>query len=94
MQLKINSNRTYNLKDKNIKKQAESMEYYNTRVSKTLLDYGITEILFTNISSEEANMQKLKELYSRKWEIELIYRKIKNKLRKKIFQIKRGCKFL
>ena len=89
IQIEINSNRTQNIKDKNIKKQAENMEYYNTRVSKPLLDNGVTEILFTNIASEEANMQKLKELYSMRWEIELNYEKIKNKLRIENFSGKR-----
>ena len=57
------------------------MEYYQTRVSKPLLDNGVTEILFTNIPETEADIHKLKELYNMRWEIELNYEKIKNNLR-------------
>ena len=37
VQLEINSNRTQNIKDKNIKKQALNMEYYQTRISKQVV---------------------------------------------------------
>ena len=89
VQIGINSNRTQNIKDKNIKKQVEQMEYYQTRISKPLLDNGVTEILFTNIPETEADINKLKELYKMRWEIELNYEKIKNKLRIENFSGKR-----
>ena len=81
VQIEINSNRKQNIKDKNIKKQANKMEYYTTRISKPILNTGETEILFTNIPETEANTNKLRELYNMRWEIELNYEKIKNKLR-------------
>jgi len=89
VQLEINSNRTQNIKDKKIKKQALNMEYYQTRISKPLLGNGVTEILFTNITQAEADIHKLKELYKMRWEIELNYEKIKNKLRIENFSGKR-----
>lgn len=89
VQLEINSNRTQNIKDKNIKKQALNMKYYQTRIIKPLLDNGVTEILFTNIPKSEADIHKLKELYKLRWEIELNYEKIKNKLRIENFSGKR-----
>lgn len=89
VQLEINSNRIQNIKDKNIKKQVSNMEYYQTRISKSLLDNGVTEILFTNLTETEVNIHKLKELYKMRWEIELNYEKIKNKLRIENFSGKR-----
>ena len=89
VQLEINSNRTQNINDKNIKKQALNMKYYQTRISKPLLDNNVTEILFTNITESEADIHKLKELYKMRWEIELNYEKIKNKLRIENFSGKR-----
>ena len=89
VQLEINTNRTQNIKDKNIKKQALNLEYYQTRISKPLLDNGVTEILFTNITESEADIHKLKELYKMRWEIELNYEKIKNKIRIENFSGKR-----
>jgi hypothetical protein len=89
VQLEINTNRTQNIKDKNIKKQALHLEYYQTRISKPLLDNGVTEILFTNITESEADIHKLKELYKMRWEIELNYEKIKNKIRIENFSGKR-----
>jgi hypothetical protein len=89
VQLEINSNRTQNINDKNIKKQALNMKYYKTRISKPLLDNNVTEILFTNITESEADIHKLKELYKMRWEIELNYEKIKNKLRIENFSGKR-----
>ena len=77
VQIEINSNRKQNIKDKNIKKQANKMEYYTTRISKPILNTGKTEILFTNIPETEANTNKLRELYNMRWEIELNYEKIK-----------------
>ncbi|AVP56098.1 transposase IS4 family protein [Clostridium tetani] len=50
------------------------------RVLKFELDSGITEILITNIFNEDFIVADFKELYFKRWGIEVKYNEIKNKL--------------
>lgn len=50
------------------------------RVVKVELDTGEEEILITNISKEEINTEKIKQVYFMRWKIESSYDSIKNKL--------------
>ncbi|WP_252232280.1 IS4 family transposase [Clostridium sp. ZBS15] len=50
------------------------------RVIKFKLDSGITEILITNIFDEGFSVADFKELYFKRWAIEVKYNEIKNKL--------------
>lgn len=50
------------------------------RVIKFELDSGITEILVTNLFYEDLSLADFKELYFKRWGIEVKYNEIKNKL--------------
>lgn len=84
LDIKLNSNRIQNIKDKKIKKQAKEMKILHRRFVNHKLRTSkkkITdETLLTNLPSDVASYDDLKYLYNDRWEIELNYEKIKNKL--------------
>lgn len=66
------------------KDQVIEVKYKNTllkmRVLKFPLNSGITETLITNIFDEDFSVADFKELYFKRWGIEVKYNEIKNKL--------------
>lgn len=65
--------------DQIIKIQANG-KTINLRVVRFILDSGIEEILVTNLLEDDISIQEFKELYFKRWGIELKYRELKNKL--------------
>ena len=84
LDIKLNSNRIQNIKDENLKLQAKNMKIISKRfVNHELKDCEgkkSNETLLTNLPPEIASYEELKNLYNDRWEIELNYEKIKNKL--------------
>jgi hypothetical protein len=50
------------------------------RVARLMLDSGIEEILITNLSRDEFTVADLKELYFKRWGVEVKYNEVKNRL--------------
>jgi len=67
-------------KDEDIQVVDEKGNIINIRVARFMLDSDIEEILVTNLSREEFNVDDLKVLYFRRWSIEVKFGEIKNKL--------------
>lgn len=65
--------------DQIIKIQANG-KTINLRVVRFILDSGIEEILVTNLLEDDISIQEFKELYFKRWGIELKYRELKSKL--------------
>ena len=76
----LTKSRIKDIKDPEIKKIAEIKEEIKVRIVKVTLDTGETEILLTNIPKEQIDTNKMKEVYFLRWNIELSYDKLKNKL--------------
>ena len=55
-------------------------KYYNIRVVKIMLDSGIEEILVSSLLGEDFTKADFKEIYFKRWGIEVKYGIIKNKL--------------
>lgn len=81
LDIKLTNNRTQNIKDETLLKQIENKEY----ISRRFVNYKTTDkttiTLLTNLSPEFASLTELKELYTIRWQIEINYDKMKNKLR-------------
>ena len=76
----LTSSRKKNIQDENLKELANQLKELKVRIVKVKLDSGEAEILLTNISKEEINTEKMKEIYFKRWNIEKAYDVIKNKL--------------
>lgn len=77
VKIELTANRMNQLK-KNLK--TSYPKEISVRVVKVKLDTGEEEILITNISKEEINTEKMKQVYFMRWKIESSYDIIKNKL--------------
>lgn len=84
LDIKLNSNRICNIKNEEILKQANEMKNIRRRFVNHKLKSANNKIndetLLTNLPPERVSYDELKELYNNRWEIELNYEKIKNKL--------------
>lgn len=69
VEIKLNSSRTQNIKNKELKEKAEKITHLNLRILNIPLETGETETLITNLPPETANPQELKELYGERWQI-------------------------
>jgi hypothetical protein len=54
-------------------------EFVNVRVLRFILDSGEEEVLITNVSNKSLNAQDFKELYFKRWGIEVKYDELKNR---------------
>lgn len=71
--------KTANEEDQIIKTKFNG-EFLTIRVLKFILDSGVEEILLTNIIDENLGIKEFKELYFKRWSIEVKYDELKNKL--------------
>lgn len=69
------------IKDRKIKQKAKEMKRIKIRIVKVKLKTGETEILATNVSNNEFNTNELKNIYSKRWNIETGFDKLKNLIR-------------
>lgn len=65
------------ISDKKIRKFAEEMGRLKIRIVKVKLKTGEIEILATNLNENEFTKEELKELYAKRWTIEIGYDKLK-----------------
>lgn len=77
-------NRRQNIKDKNILKDVKKLPYIQTRVAKIPIinQEGNKDemVLLTNLTENQANIFELGGLYAKRWEIEVNYDRLKNKM--------------
>lgn len=76
----INNDRKKDIREEDLKELAKELKEVKVRVIKIKLESGETEILLTNVSKEEIDKEKMKEVYFKRWNIEKSYDVIKNKL--------------
>ena len=62
------------------KEIAKKMGRYKFRIVEITLENGTKEILATNLSPEEFNIEELKELYGQRWSIETGFKKLKSQV--------------
>ena len=80
IQINITNNRIKDFEDKNLQKMANEMGRYNLRIVEITLENGTTEILATNLNSDEFTIEELKELYAQRWSIETGFKKLKSQI--------------
>ena len=77
-------NRRQNIKDKNTLKKVKKLPYIETRVGKIPIinqeENNDEMILLTNLTENQANIFELGALYAIRWEIEVNYDRLKNKM--------------
>lgn len=78
--IEITKNRMRNIPDIEIREKLKEMKAIESRFVKYKLETGETELLITNLSSEEFTIEELGEIYFKRWKIELAYNIAKNKL--------------
>ena len=66
--------------DKNIKEKVKNQKAIKVRISKLVLNTGEIEYLLTNIPEDIIAPEEMKETYFKRWQIEIGYDIIKNKL--------------
>lgn len=76
----ITKSRMRNISDAETREKLKEMKTIESRFVKYKLETGETELLITNLSSEEFTGEELGELYFKRWNIELAYNIAKNKL--------------
>ena len=80
VEIRLNSSRTRNIKNKELKEKAEEITHLDLRIVNIPLETGEIETLITNIPPETATSEELKTLYGEIWQIETGYDILKNKL--------------
>jgi hypothetical protein len=80
VEIKINSNRTKQIKNPDLKQKAKETTHLKLRIVNIPLETGEIETLITNIGKRTATTDELKELYNERWAIENGYNIIKNKI--------------
>ena len=89
VKIKLNTNRTQNIKNNDLKEKAKQIDFLNLRIVNIELETGETESLITNIPEKTATSQELKDLYGERWQIEKGYGVLKNKIHIENFSGKR-----
>ncbi|WP_409200918.1 IS4 family transposase [Methanobrevibacter sp. DSM 116169] len=89
IEINLNNIRTKNIKNKELKEKAEKIGRLKLRIVNIPLENDEIETLITNIPSETANKEELKQLYGQRWKIEEGYDALKNKIHIENFSGKR-----
>ena len=80
VELNVAGDRLKKISDKKIKDELKSQRTLKVRMSKVILDTGEIEYLLTNISEQIIKPEEMKETYFKRWQIEIGYDILKNKL--------------
>ena len=78
--LNVAGDRLRKIIDKEIKEELKKKKTLKVRMSKVILDTGEEEYLLSNISEEIIKAEEMKETYFKRWQIEIGYDILKNKL--------------
>ena len=68
------------IENEEIKKLAKEMGRYKLRIIEITLINGTTEVLATNLDSDEFTLEELIELYGKRWSIETGFKKLKSQI--------------
>lgn len=80
VKLKITGERLSRVRNKETKKELKEQKEIKVRMSKILLETGENEYLLSNIEENIISKQEMKEVYFKRWQIEIGYEILKNKL--------------
>lgn len=81
LDLKVTCGRIQHMTDENLKEEIRHQKSIkNMRITKIILDDGTVEELVSNLSISEISHEEMKSLYYCRWNIELSYDVLKNKL--------------
>lgn len=80
IELNVAGDRLRKISDNKIKEELKKQKNLKVRISKVLLDTGEIEYLLTNISEQIILPEEMKETYFKRWQIEIGYDILKNKL--------------
>ena len=72
--------RAYRIKDEEIRKELQEQKFIDVRITKVTLNTGEVEYLVSNVSKELIPESEMKETYFKRWQIEIGYDILKNKL--------------
>ncbi len=78
--LKVDGDRLRKVDDENVKQELKGKKTIPVRISKVILDTGEIEYLLSNVTEEIVSKEKMKEAYFKRWQIEIGYDVLKNKL--------------
>ena len=78
--LKITSDRLRKITDERAKEELREKKEIKSRISKVILNTGEEEYLLSNIEEEIIPPEEMKETYFKRWQIEIGYDVMKNKL--------------
>ena len=80
IELNVSGDRLKKITDNEIRKELKEQKVIKVRMSKVILDTGEIEYLLSNISEEIIKPEEMKETYFKRWQIEIGYDILKNKL--------------
>ena len=80
IELNVAGDRLRKITDEQTKKELKAQKTLKVRMSKVILDTGEIEYLLSNISEEIILPEEMKETYFKRWQIEIGYDILKNKL--------------
>lgn len=80
IELDVAGDRLRKVKDKEAKNELKAKKTLKVRMSKVVLDTGEIEYLLTNITEDIIAPEEMKETYFKRWQIEIGYDILKNKL--------------
>lgn len=80
IELNVAGDRLRKISDNKIKEELKNQKNIKVRMSKVVLDTGEIEYLLTNISEQIILPEEMKETYFKRWQIEIGYDILKNKL--------------
>ena len=80
IELKVAGDRLRKIEDETIRQELKEKKVIPARMTKVILDTGEIEYLLSNISEETIQTEEMKETYFKRWQIEIGYDILKNKL--------------
>ena len=80
IELNVAGDRLRKITDERTKKELRTQKTIKVRMSKIILDTGEIEYLLTNIAEDIIAPEEMKEAYFKRWQIEIGYDILKNKL--------------
>lgn len=80
IEIELHSDRLKSIEDEEIKDELKNKKKLPIRATKVILDTGEIEYLISNIEEETIPLSEMKEAYFKRWQIEIGYDILKNKL--------------
>lgn len=80
IEINVTGNRLGKIRNEEMKRELKEKKTIKVRICKIELESGEIEYLLTNISEEEITLEEMKEVYFKRWRIEIGYDILKNKM--------------